>query len=314
MRVAVVVATMLVAAGCSGGVATPGEPSVTSATTTTTLAATTTSAPTTSTTTVPQNPIPSEVAETPEEAAVQFNAVEDAIRDPATTSDDMAGWGKFQQSLLARLGARAEWDEVVAALVREEYRPILEHHMAIRRWVNPNPPTDPRPPPDELPAWTIIEPQPLETLVAHYQAAEAATGAPWQYLAAINFIETRFGRIIGDSSAGAQGPMQFIPSTWAQYGEGGDVWDPEDAIHAAARLLVNFGAPGDMVNALWHYNPSDRYINSVSRYAEIIESEPRSLEAFVHWEVFYGTSQGAIRLPVGYDEDQPVPVEEYLNR
>lgn len=311
MRV-MVVAMALVASACAGGVATPG--STAPPATTSTIPDTSTSTSVSPTTTEPRPLIPTEVGDTAEAAAAQFNAVEDAIRNPSISPEEMKQWGKFQQSLLARIGARPEWDEILATSVDPEYLPILELHMGIRRWVNPDPPANPTPPPDELPAWQIVDPLPVETLLTLYKDAEAATGAPWHYLAAINFIETRFGRIIGDSSAGAQGPMQFIPTTWGRYGEGGDVWDPEDAIPAAGRLLANFGAPGDMVNALYHYNPSDRYINTVTKYAQIIEQEPRSLEAFWHWEVFYGTSRGAIRLPLGYSEDEPVPVEEYLSR
>jgi membrane-bound lytic murein transglycosylase B len=60
---------------------------------------------------------------------------------------------------------------------------------------------------------------------------------PWQYLAAVNFVETKFGRIRGTSIAGAQGPMQFLPSNWKQYGKGGDINSDRDAIAAAARFL-----------------------------------------------------------------------------
>ena len=66
---------------------------------------------------------------------------------------------------------------------------------------------------------------------------------PWTYLAAIHLVETRMGRIRGASTAGARGPMQFLPSTWALYGAGGDINDPRDAILAAARLLRHHGAP-----------------------------------------------------------------------
>ncbi len=68
-------------------------------------------------------------------------------------------------------------------------------------------------------------------------------GVGWNYLAAIHLVETKFGRVKSDSVAGAQGPMQFIPSTWRIYGNGGDIHDPHDAILAAARLLRANGAP-----------------------------------------------------------------------
>ena len=84
-------------------------------------------------------------------------------------------------------------------------------------------------------------------------------------LPGIHLVETRMGRIRGASTAGALEPMQFIPSTLAVYG-GGDINDLRDAILAAARLLRANGAPRDMADALWHYNPSDDYVRAVTEY------------------------------------------------
>jgi membrane-bound lytic murein transglycosylase B len=88
----------------------------------------------------------------------------------------------------------------------------------------------------------------------------------WSYLAAINFVETDFGRVIGPSSAGAQGPMQFLPATWARYGRG-DIYRPRNAIFAAARFLAGHGAPASIGPALYAYNPSWRYVDAVVRDA-----------------------------------------------
>ncbi|PRC50050.1 lytic transglycosylase, partial [Mycobacterium sp. ITM-2017-0098] len=71
-----------------------------------------------------------------------------------------------------------------------------------------------------LPAWRIQLPLPADELLGYYRTAEAESGVGWNYLAAINFVETAFGRIAGVSTAGAQGPMQFMPSTFAAYGAG----------------------------------------------------------------------------------------------
>ena len=94
---------------------------------------------------------------------------------------------------------------------------------------------------DTLPAWRIIAPAPPATLLGYYQEAEATFGVPWQYLAAINLVETGMGRITGLSVAGAQGPMQFMPATWEAFGDGGDVHNPRDAILGAARYLAHNG-------------------------------------------------------------------------
>jgi membrane-bound lytic murein transglycosylase B len=102
-------------------------------------------------------------------------------------------------------------------------------------------------------------------------------------LAAVNLVESDFGRLHNDSIAGAQGPMQFIPSTWATYGRGGDVHDPHDAILGAARFLRAAGAPADIPAALHAYNPSALYVTAVSRYADLIRRDPRAFYELYAW-------------------------------
>ena len=111
----------------------------------------------------------------------------------------------------------------------------------------------------QLPDWTILTPASgRDDARRIYAEAEQASGIPWAYLAAIHFLETRMGRIHGNSTAGAQGPMQFIPSTWAAYGNGGDVNDNRDAILAAGRYLKAAGGPADMDKAIFAYNHDRR--------------------------------------------------------
>ena len=137
-------------------------------------------------------------------------------------------------------------------------------------------------------------------LVGFYREAEAATGVPWPYLAAINFVETRMGRIHGDSTAGAQGPMQFIASTWDAFGNGGDVHDPHDSILAAGRFLASRGALSDMRRALYSYNNSDDYVDSVQRYADLIAAgQERVYSGFYHWQVYFATTRGLASAPRG---------------
>ena len=76
----------------------------------------------------------------------------------------------------------------------------------------------------------------------------------------MNLVETGFNKLRNDSVAGAQGPMQFIPSTWRAYGMGGDIHDPRDAIMGAANYLRASGAPGNYRRALYAYNPSTLYV------------------------------------------------------
>ena len=107
--------------------------------------------------------------------------------------------------------------------------------------------------------------------LADFKKAGAEYNVPWTVLAAIGNVESGFGANDGPSSAGALGPMQFEPATWAIYGDGGNIMNPGDAIPAAARLLVANGAPGNLQQALFAYNHSGSYVTSVldqaARYA-----------------------------------------------
>ena len=107
--------------------------------------------------------------------------------------------------------------------------------------------------------------------LADFKAAGTRYGIPWTVLAAIGDVESGFGANDGPSSAGALGPMQFEPSTWATYGNGGNIMNPDDAIPAAARLLVANGAPGNLQQALLVYNDAGWYVTEVldqaARYA-----------------------------------------------
>jgi membrane-bound lytic murein transglycosylase B len=129
-----------------------------------------------------------------------------------------------------------------------------------------------------------------------YLEAQRRFGVDPSLLAAINMVESAFGRVRSPSGAGAQGPMQFLPDTWRRYGLGGDVHDPHDAILGAANYLHANGAPRRTWNALWHYNPSRLYVDAVLRTARRMRSDRRAFYAFYSWQVFVRTPRGDVRL------------------
>ena len=142
-------------------------------------------------------------------------------------------------------------------------------------------------------------PEPPRELLAHYRKAQRRFGVQWPVLAAVNFVESAFGRMRNSSAAGAQGPMQFIPSTWDAYGMGGDVNDPHDASMGAANYLSASGAPGDLTGALYAYNPSDLYVRAVLAYAGRIRRDRAAFLSYYSWQVFVRRPQGGTRRITG---------------
>jgi hypothetical protein len=164
-----------------------------------------------------------------------------------------------------------------------------------------------------LPHWRIVSPPSPRTLLGYFRAAQSRFGVGWEYLAAIEFVETKFGRVHGLSPAGAQGPMQFMSATWKLYGHG-DVHNPRDAIFGAARYLVASGARSDISGALYHYNPSADYVIAVESYARRMRADPRAYDGYYYWQVIYARRTGSLILPVGYPKVRPVPLHLKIPR
>jgi membrane-bound lytic murein transglycosylase B len=139
-------------------------------------------------------------------------------------------------------------------------------------------------------------PESAADLLAWYRAAERRFHVRWQLLAAVNFVESAFGKVKNTSGAGAQGPMQFKLATWRAYGLGGDVNDPHDAILGAANYLAANGGAHRERDALWHYNPSGLYVDAVERYADAIARSTDAFYAYYSWQVFVRTPTGERRV------------------
>lgn len=124
------------------------------------------------------------------------------------------------------------------------------------------------------------------TLRTFYREAEERFGIRWQLLAAINFVESDFGRARTTARADAQGPMQFEPATWRAYGMGGDVYDAHDAILAAANLLAANGGRANERTALAHYNRSPLYRDAVLHLAHRIAVVPTAFREYYAWRLY----------------------------
>jgi membrane-bound lytic murein transglycosylase B len=150
--------------------------------------------------------------------------------------------------------------------------------------------------PGRLPRVRVAKAAPAARLRGYYAAAERRFGIDWSVLAALNFVESAFGRIRSASEAGARGPMQFLPSTWRAFGMGGSIDDPHDAILAAANLLRHNGAPRHLERALFAYNHSTAYVRAILRFARRMRTDERTFLTYYAWQVFVRTRGGVRRI------------------
>ena len=248
----------------------------------------------------------------PAPTAALLTRVEEALRSPATPEVDLPGLGHQQQVIYRVLAHQKHQATQVRAALAERWRPVLDLHLAARR--NFIAMHDPSRRPTHLPAWRILPPERAENLLRYYREAAAATGIPWEVLAAVNLVESGMGRIDGVSVADARGPMQFLPSTWAEpgIGNGGDIRDPRTAIGAAARYLVRRGGLKDIRKGLWGYNNSDHYGRAVLAYAALLRNDPAAYRGLYHWEIHFASAAGDLWLPVGYNQRKPLPASTWL--
>ena len=234
---------------------------------------------------------------TPAALGAELARVEAAVRDPATPAADLAAIGLAQQVAYRQLAANPSWRPEVlgkvppalhGAVTATADAEVRLASMHARR-------------PTTFPKWRIVPPPPPAGVLAAHQAAAAEIGVPWPVLAAIHLVETRMGRIRGTSTAGAQGPMQFLPATWGQYGAGADIEDLPAASKAAARLLKRNGINGNPRAAVFSYNRSNAYVDAVLAYAGVMTADPRSFLGYHGWQVFYRHAQGDTLLPEGWN-------------
>jgi membrane-bound lytic murein transglycosylase B len=128
--------------------------------------------------------------------------------------------------------------------------------------------------------------RPASTILSFYREAQQRFRVRWELLAAINFVESDFGRARTTAKADAQGPMQFEPATWRAYGMGGDVYAEHDAILAAANLLAANGARTNEHAALRHYNRSPIYWGAVLHLAHRMATVSTAFREYYAWRLY----------------------------
>ena len=245
--------------------------------------------------------------------ATLLAALESAIRDPQLSGNALPPLAHQQQVIYRVLSRQPQRAAAVRNALPERWHWVFDQHIAARRQflaMHRGPASN------RLPAWRIRPPAPADHLLKAYRSAAAQTGIDWEVLAAVNLVETGMGRIDGVSVANAQGPMQFLPSTWAEpgIGRGGDIRNPWDAIHAAARYLVRRGGLKDIRRGLWGYNNSDHYGDAVLRYAALLKDNPAAYRGLYHWQIHFASAAGDLWLPVGYAQSEPIGVGAYLQQ
>jgi soluble lytic murein transglycosylase-like protein len=294
-----VVAMMCVLAACSEPTS---EPTASTSTVKPSVVPTFTPSPVA--TTLPAQP---QLAQDPAQLADDLVADEQALRDPSSSEAVLSDAARRQQVAYRTIARNPEAEAIARPRIPPQLLDIYDLNIDARHQLDAL-----VGPEVTLPAWRIDPPAPADELLGYYRKAESETGVGWNYLAAINFIESRFGRIVGLSSAGAHGPMQFMPSTFAAYGDGGDILSPHDSIMAAGRYLAANGFTDDQDHALYRYNNSDLYVRAVKDYAAVLASESAAFAGYYRWDVYYRTTSGEVLLPIGYVATSPIPVADYL--
>jgi membrane-bound lytic murein transglycosylase B len=247
------------------------------------------------------------LASDPAQLADDLVADELALHAPSTAEPALIAAAHRQQAAYRAIGRHPQWDAITRPRIPPSLLDVYDRNVDARRQLTAMTPVR-----ATLPAWRVEPPAPADELLGYYHQAESESGVGWNYLAAINLVETRFGSIEGASTAGAQGPMQFLPATFATYGGGGDIHSPRDSIMAAGRYLAANGFANDRDHAIYRYNHANEYVRAVNQYAALIAADPAAFAGYYRWDVYCSTTAGDVLLPIGYAATSPIPVGEYL--
>ena len=246
------------------------------------------------------------LAADPAQVADDLVADDQTLHDPSAPEATLAQAARRQQAAYRAIGYHPEWDSLTRPRIPSSMLQVYDLNVDARHQLVALAHAK-----DTVPAWRIEAPAPADELLNDYREAESASGVGWNYLAAINLVESRFGSVNGVSSAGAQGPMQFLPATFAAYGSG-DINSPHDSIVAAGRYLAANGFATDRDHAIYRYNHAGEYVRAVNDYAAVLAADPAAFTGYYRWDVYYKTTAGDVLLPLGYAATAPIPAGEYV--
>ena len=198
-----------------------------------------------------------------------------AIEEKQKMAADLSRRKQALDESIARLGARNARTEARLQKLKAAERARILNSAAATGWGEANRGYELEIAREDIVARSV-DPIPKKEYIKLYKksARDYGFGPDWYILAAVGKVESNHGENMGPSSAGAMGPMQFLPSTWESSGVDGNgdgvanILDPEDSIPAAAGYLKDGGAPRDWYRALYSYNHADWYVMKVLAVAE----------------------------------------------
>ncbi|MEA2201702.1 MAG: hypothetical protein QOI89_2298 [Solirubrobacteraceae bacterium] len=226
----------------------------------------------------------------PATAGTASGPVHDATSEPASGT---SGGPVTDESQISHEGGSSAASPITPSRAPAHRAAKVLRHRAGRHVQRPGAPSEAQVLPDaaSIPALSQIPPvlsalltgldgsnedAPPAYLVPIYREAGRRYDVPWRVLAAINAIESDYGRNLAVSSAGAVGWMQFMPDTWREWAVDADndgqmnPYSPQDAIFTAARYLQASGAARDLPAAIFAYNHADWYVTEVLLRARML--------------------------------------------